>query len=128
MSRAIASKVRAGDAVEALANVLERENAALQQLDLPTAVALVPEKETAIQRLSRESAGPPVPEQSGIAERLIRLTRENHALLERAIKVQARVIEIVARSYKAPPELRTYGPNGAPSASRASGVAFSSRV
>jgi hypothetical protein len=117
-----------GSAAERLADVLERENAALQRLDLSAATALMAEKEAAAQLLSAERHASAEPEDSDTAARLLRLTQQNHGLLERAILVQARVIEIVAQAYQPPPELRPYGPTGGQIASRHSGVAYSTRV
>ena len=85
-------------AAELLADTLEAENAALAALDLPAAAALLEEKRRATQSLC--SAGPVDAAHRHDAEqaidRLRRLSEQNRVLLERAIAVQGRVIEIVA--------------------------------
>jgi hypothetical protein len=67
--------------------VLQQENAALSRIDYPAAAALVLEKQAALAAW--------IPDRASAAH-ILSLARENHALLERAIAVQARVIRIVA--------------------------------
>ena len=112
-------------ALDTLADVLARENAALKDLDLPTAAALIPEKQAAIDALAMSPAAPPLPDRG---QRLRTLVAENHALLERAIRVQTRVIEIVASAYKPAASTCTYGPSGEQTASPLAGVAFSTQA
>jgi len=102
-------------AAELLADTLAAENAALAALDLPAATALLAEKRRATQSLL--SAPPAGATHRRAAEqaldRLRRLSEQNRALLERAIAVQGRVIEIVASAAMqacAPPRYGAYGP------------------
>ena len=85
------------DAARRLADVLERENDALEAMDLRRAADLVAEKIAALDGLTAagqaSSGGVEVSVQ---ARRLMELTRGNRRLLERAIEVQQRVIGIVA--------------------------------
>lgn len=102
-------------AAELLADTLEAENAALAALDLPAAAALLEEKRRAMQSL--HAAHSPDATHSGGArqamERLFRLSDQNRMLLERAMAVQGRVIEIVAGAAVqacATPRYGAYGP------------------
>lgn len=89
-------------AASLLADVLSRENEALQRLDYPAAVALVPAKEAVIATFANVTAHlPPVehtPALAALGQRLRSLAAENQALLERAIEVQTRIVRIVARA------------------------------
>lgn len=107
-------------AAELLADTLAAENAALAALDLPAAAALLEEKRRATQSLL---SAPPVDAAHRRAaqqaiERLRGLSEQNRTLLERAIAVQGRVIEIVAGAAVqacAAPRYGAYGPvAGAP--------------
>ncbi len=93
------------DAAGQLADLLERENAALAALDLPGAAAMLADKENAAAFLARawEHARPPEAEADRqalglVATRLDRATRENRRLLERGIEVQRRVLHLIARA------------------------------
>jgi hypothetical protein len=112
-------------ALDKLAEVLARENAALKDLDFPAAATLIPEKQAAIDALATPAAATPRP---AVGQRLHALVTENQALLERAIRVQARVIEIVASAYKPAPATRTYGPSGEQTTGPLAGVALSTRA
>ena len=91
------------DAATRLADTLAAENTALAALDLPLAVALLPQKQTAVAAFI-DAAHAPI--SRDLAERLRSLAQENKALLERAIAAQGRVIAVIARA-AAPP--RQYG-------------------
>ena len=102
------------DPMERLADVLARENAALRRMDLPAAVALVPQKEAALAEMTREA--PQAAMQSPALRTLAGLAEENRVLLERAIEVQTRIVRMVARAiapsrkgphYKRPNEWKT---------------------
>lgn len=89
------------DAANRVAEVLAQENAALQRMDLPAAVALVPGKEAALADLARETPLPPgalSPAVVALGRRLADLAEENRILLERAIGVQARIVQMIARA------------------------------
>lgn len=88
------------DTVTGLADTLARENAALDALDLSGAVALLPEKRRALTMLT-EAKGivlrPDLrPAMELALQRLRGLASENRRLLQHALTVQSRVIEIVA--------------------------------
>lgn len=85
-----------------LAQVLTAENAALLALDAPAAAALLTEKLAAARELAEAAAQRPAarqtPESAGLALRLRDLAEENRRLLEHAILVQGRVLDMVARA------------------------------
>lgn len=94
---------------EALADTLERENAALAIMDLAAAAALYARKDAAATAFSaaQERLGEGLEaaldaEQArlaqALAERLRTLAEENRRLLERAIHVQGHVIGTIARA------------------------------
>jgi len=89
-------------AAERLAAVLEAENAALVALDVAGAAALLEEKLAAANALVQATAGRPVarqtPEAAGLALRVRDLADRNRSLLEHAIAVQARVLDLVAQA------------------------------
>ena len=115
------------EAAEALAGVLAEENAALGSLDFQTAVGLLGQKRAAVARL--ETAAPAMEAQPARAllGRLHGLAMENRRLLERALRVQSRVIAIVAGALPIPPPA-SYGRNGATTSARATSVALSARA
>lgn len=118
------------DAGERLADLLERENDALKQLDFAAAVALLPAKEAALIALTKHPRPATVSEPMvALGQRLVALAKENQTLLERAIAVQTRVVRIVARAYTAPPVVARYGNHGAPALShRAAAIALFTRA
>ena len=85
-----------------LRSVLTAENAALLALDMPGAAALLEEKLLAARGLAAASAVRPparqTPESAGLALQLRDLAEQNRQLLERAILVQGRVLDMVARA------------------------------
>lgn len=84
------------NAVELLAGVLERENVALANLDLVRAASFLAEKRAAVETLAGATfAGEATIE---AMPRLRDLAAENRRLLERAMAVQGRVIEVIARA------------------------------
>lgn len=93
------------DAAERLADVLERENAALAALDLAGAATMLAAKEEAAASFARawQDASPPAGEAERaalgvLAARLDAATRDNRGLLERGIEVQRRVLQVIARA------------------------------
>jgi hypothetical protein len=99
------------EAARHLADVLERENAALKAMDLRRATQLLPEKTSAIAELSAADKAP-YPDTLSAARRLDDLARENRSLLERAITAQRRVIGIVVRAAVAASVGPAYGATG----------------
>jgi len=81
-----------------LADILERENAALRALDFPAATALHDEKAGALAFLSPPAEPDPRGIDRALAERLKALAMDNRALLAMALGVQGRVIEVIAGS------------------------------
>jgi len=80
--------------------VLIAENAALAALDLPAAGALLDEKLAATRALTDAAAWPVRATAEATASvRLVQeLAEQNRVLLERAIAVQGRVLDLVARA------------------------------
>ncbi|HTW29400.1 MAG TPA: hypothetical protein VME92_19905 [Acetobacteraceae bacterium] len=122
------------EAAVALADTLQRENAALEALDLPRATALLPEKTAATARFvalqeaaATAAASPDVAR--AVAHRLQRAATENRRLLERAMLVQGRVIETVARAARSQAQAPRYGARGTLAADRrAAPLALSARA
>lgn len=81
------------DPLEVLWEVLEAENAALRAADLGRAGKMLEPKQRAVAAL-----GASVPKSAEVAERLRRAAEENRQLLEHAIRVQGRVVAIVAQA------------------------------
>lgn len=85
-----------------LADTLSRENTALDALDVAGAAALLPEKLRALAVLTEVHKAALMPEQRPAMEAAVRrlqgLAAENRLLLQRALAVQSRVIEVIARA------------------------------
>lgn len=93
------------EAANRLADVLERENAALAALDLAGAAAMLADKEDAVASFAHawKCASPPAGDVERcalgtLAARLDAATRDNRSLLERGIEVQRRVLQVIARA------------------------------
>lgn len=118
-----------------LVEVLEQENDALTRSDFAAAVALVPSKEAALLDLTQHQ---PVPGNPGsdvrapmaaLGQRLTDLAAENQRLLERAIIVQTRIVQIIARAAAPPPALAEYSNHRTKAASQRIGaLALSTRA
>jgi hypothetical protein len=106
------------DAALALAETLERENRALQAVDIKCAVALLADKQAAATSFTAAQAAPAsltakqVALAREVATRLDQATAENKRLLERAITVQARVIAALASAVPAALPVQGYGATG----------------
>ncbi|MDA8253872.1 MAG: hypothetical protein M0Z28_32510 [Rhodospirillales bacterium] len=116
-------------AAVALADTLARENAALAALDLAGAAAMLDAKQAAAAAFAAAQATPAAPDAAHqrLAAQLRDLADENRRLLERAIRVQGRVLEVVARALPKPPG-RRYGATGAPARGAVAPVIVSARV
>jgi hypothetical protein len=94
------------EAAARLEAILRAENEALGRHDAVAATAFLEEKLAAASALSA----------TGLSledgERLRTLAAENRRLLERAIKVQSRIIAMVARAAQASPAAARYGAKG----------------
>ncbi len=95
-----------------LESLLEAENAALSRMDVEAVAALTCEKNRIVNLLRDyhldPSRRPDMTE--GTAGRLSRVADDNKILLERAMRVQRRLMAIVAASGK--PAVTSYGRNG----------------
>ena len=103
------------DAAQRLVDLLQKENEALKRLDFPAAVALVAAKEAALADLTKPPATPMAPAPlapTPLARRLVALAAENRSLLERAIAVQTRIVQIIARAAVPPPATMRYNGYG----------------
>jgi len=94
------------DPATRLAQILEQENAALAAFDFPRATALLAEKQEALRLFAAEPPG-------NAPARLRELADTNRRLLERAIAVQGRVIELVASALPPPATTGRYAATGA---------------
>jgi hypothetical protein len=120
-------------AADALADTLERENAALAALDLPRAAGMLADKQRAVNAFTTAQAvtasPPPRTMIEPLARRLRALADENRLLLERSIAVQGRVIGIIARVATRAVDTPCYGARGGvTSACRPTAFAFAARA
>ena len=117
-------------AAEAMAGLLERENAALAALDLRGAAALLEGKRQALAALA---AAPPEGAGVAMARRLAGLAEENKALLERGLAAQQRVVALMVEAARAvrgerAPEGGRYTAAGARARPGGAAIAFSARA
>lgn len=99
------------DAAQRLIAVLEDESAALDRGDMAAAGALLALKLAAVESLAEL---PDTPAGAAIAQQVRTLAEVNRRALERAIAVQGRVVELVARAtQRAAREAGRYGATGA---------------
>jgi hypothetical protein len=116
-------------AAERLADILARENAALNRLDFPAAVALLAGKEAALAEMAQMPEPVRTPALVALAQRMRVLAEENRVLLERAIGVQTRIVQIVARAVTPAPQGARYSrPDGWMKPQRAAALALSTHV
>jgi hypothetical protein len=105
------------ETISGLADTIARENDALDALDLSGAVAVLADKKRALDLLAGAETAPVSPELRPTMEvalrRLRDLASQNRALLQRALTVQGRVIEIVAGALPRPQTAGRYSPPGA---------------
>jgi hypothetical protein len=122
------------ETIRTLVDILSQENEALARTDFASAVQYVPAKEAALLELSRhpqatQSKAPPTARLVESVRQLAGLAAENQILLERAVAVQIRVVQIVARAAAPPKALAHYGDNGRKAASlQTNPVALSTRL
>jgi hypothetical protein len=115
------------DPAQRLAEILQEENEALKRLDFPAAVALLAAKEAALAALSKPPAPKTRPPE--LARHLSELAAENRTLLQRAIAVQTRIVQIVARASAPPPTTQRYnGYGGRTHTPRSGALAVSTRA
>ncbi len=94
------------EAAARLEAVLRAENAALERHDAAGSAALLEEKLAAARGLPAKGVPPEA------ALRLRELVGENKRLLERAIRVQDRIMAMVARAARQSPPVAHYGASG----------------
>ena len=119
-------------AVEQLAAVLADENAALVALDYQRVGDFIDKKRAALDALNAAFPGPPDdalpdhdPVRRMLALRLKQLVDENRKLLSRAIKVQNRIMGVVAGAARQAQASTGYGAHGdRPRSSPAKAVAL----
>jgi hypothetical protein len=100
-------------AVERLADVLARENAALAALDLAAVTRCLPEKTAALQALAPARADEAASTAARAAVARARaLMAENRTLLERAMMVQNRIIGLIAGAMREAAGGRGYRSDG----------------
>jgi hypothetical protein len=114
------------EAANALAEVLEAENAALRAADFAAAAVLLPVKRAAIERMDFALLINPKHEIRDAAGRLDRLARQNRSLLADGIGIQAQVLGIIAGAIRAT-SASGYGPSGQ-TASAFGGYALSAKA
>jgi hypothetical protein len=106
---------RRHDAAERLALILEHENNLLERFDYPGVGACCEEKRLALAELENspgESAGSDSEADTALAARLGRLIRENRLLLERALRIQDRIMGIIAGAARRNSESTLYAAGG----------------
>ena len=114
-----------------LASVLEAENAALAAMDLPAAAALVAEKREATTAFDTARVATPVTPSAALRDAAARLgsqAEDNRRLLERAMKVQTRVLGIIVGAARSSNPVQGYGRSGAYAARAGTGWALSARA
>jgi len=101
-------------AVQRLAQVLSAENTALAAMDFASAGALLAPKHAAADALAAALRGAAAQEADPAAlMELGNLADENRRLLNRAMRVQRRVLDLVARAARASQPVSRYGASGA---------------
>lgn len=116
-----------------LADVLERENAALLRMDLPTAIGLLEAKRAALLAFQLLAGGKPVPDNTdeamrALAWRLHDMAIENKRLLERAMAAQQHILSLLAQAARQAGSSTRYGALGAYVGGGASAFALSARA
>ena len=107
-----------------LAEVLQRENAALAVLDLPRAAGMLGEKQDVVRMFAEHQPGANLAavglrtRLEASMRRLRELAVENQMLLQRALGVQTRVMSLIAQAIRPVVGPPRYGASGAITASR----------
>ncbi len=123
-------------AVTRLADILARENAALQTMDMEAATGLLAEKTSILADIAvfqkGQPADPPAnrPGMDDLADKLRTQVMENRRLLEIALIAQGRVVSLIARaaSVQHNRTIAGYGIGGCPTTSRPPALAISARA
>jgi hypothetical protein len=102
------------ETVETLAKLLAAENAALVDMDFARAGALLAPKHAAADALAAAwRAAPSTDMPNAALQQLGQLADENRRLLNRAMRVQRRVLDLVARAARAAQPATRYSADGA---------------
>ncbi len=117
------------EAIERLATLLTDENAALETMDFARAGSLLAPKHAAADALAAAwRAADPA---DGVSEKMRELgllAEENRQLLKRAMRVQRRVLDLVAKAARLPSAGGRYGAEGRPAAPRLQAQSFKTRA
>ena len=117
------------DAVERLSALLVEENAALGAMDFARAGSLLAPKHAAADALAAAwRAADPTPPVSENMRNLGLLAEENRQLLKRAMRVQRRVLDLVAKAARTSPPHARYGAGGKLAAASQGAQSFKTRV
>jgi hypothetical protein len=119
-----------GEAVERMSALLIAENAALDAMDFARAGALLAAKHVAADALAAAwRAADPADEVTEAMRALGRLAEDNRQLLKRAMRVQRRVLDLVAKAARSTPAAaQRYGAQGRPAADRMPGRSLKTRA
>ena len=117
------------EAIERLSALLIEENAALEAMDFARAGGLLAPKHAAADALAaawRAADTPPVPSER--MRQLGLLAEENRGLLKRAMRVQRRVLDLVAKAARSAPQGARYGSGGRLAGASLGAQSFKTRV
>ena len=117
------------EAIERLSALLIEENAALEAMDFARAGGLLAPKHAAADALAaawRAADAPPVPGER--MRTLGLLAEENRQLLKRAMRVQRRVLDLVAKAARSAPQGARYGAGGMLAGGSLGAQSFKTRV
>jgi hypothetical protein len=116
-------------AIRRLSALLVEENAALAAMDFARAGGLLAAKHAAADALAAawRAADPGLVMGETMGE-LGGLAEENRQLLKRAMRVQQRVLDLVAKAARTAPQTGRYGATGKPASGVARAQSFKARV
>ena len=117
------------EAIRRLSALLTEENAALEAMDFARAGSLLAPKHDAANALASawraaEPGSIPTTEMHDLG----RLAEENRQLLKRAMRVQSRVLDLVAKAARSGPQAGGYGSAGKPAKRTADAHSFKARA
>ena len=117
------------EAIRRLSVLLVEENAALEAMDFARAGGLLAPKHAAADALAAawRAADPAAIANDKMLD-LGRLAEENRQLLKRAMRVQSRVLDLVAKAARSGPQSNRYGAAGKPAARPTDAQSFKARV
>jgi hypothetical protein len=120
MSDDFALPLNVQDAALRMTDILRAENVALAAMDFVRAGALLAQKQICADQLAAafRATAPDIGADPAALQELAMLAADNKRLLNRAMRVQRRVLELVARAAKASQPANLYGRAGTPRARR----------